>query len=560
VIRISTLIALARRDLTHELRGRRAWVFVLITFLLMAPVASAPRFDLEAARARRASPNRIIAVRGDVPADMLENPAIRAVDGRAHAVLEQPADGPLIVHSRWTPRTLREHLDSGDPVVALKQVYWNVPLPNRSALLALLSAAILTGAVSESIGGERTRRTLETLLTAAITRHELVGGKWLAWTAYGAGTATLAATAAILGGRLDAGIWLLPLPTVAGFTVALGMYLIRSVRDVISGATVSLRWMPTVLALSVAVSWWIGLRSPALGALVPLGGAILTSGGTWEGWAPPILATFSTLSSTAFLLHLTARDLAQETRGEQAPTPGWRGAVITGAVAALACWPALLGAMLWAPAGNYAITESLDPAPGVLASGIGLLLLAGIRALNTTDAGAELGLWRPEKSTAFAWAAATGIALALSASVAGLTPLPEIEWLAKCRFRLDAAVEPAWAGLGTAIVAIVGQELLFRGWLQKHAGPILATVVWVAVLHPLDPLHGALVGGSLAALTMLAGGSVLPALFARVVWSAIGGLALSPLAAALVGVGAVGCLIGFGRSNSPRAASATASG
>src|SRR6185295_15698155 len=85
-------------------------------------------------------------------------------------------DGPL-------PDDLRRGLDRnlGTPTV---QVRLTAPSLGavRPVFVLLLAISLLTGPMSESLPAERSERTLEVMLSSAITRVELVLGKWLAWT------------------------------------------------------------------------------------------------------------------------------------------------------------------------------------------------------------------------------------------------------------------------------------------------------------------------------------------------------------------------------------------
>ncbi len=552
-MRPRTLIAIARRDLSHELRGRRGYLLIGITLFLLLPITTAPKGGDGPQRRREwRPPTRTITVRGDIPERVLALDHIRPVPKNAYIDMMAEPGGPLVVRGQRIPPSLRNALDDGEPSVRFQRVWFNRSLPERSLFLGLISAAVLTGAVSESIGGERSRRTLETLLTAAITRWELVAGKWLAWAGYGAGSAMLCALFMVLTGRQEIGWWLLPLPTIAGSTVAVGMYVNRKVRDVVTGATVSLRWMPLVLSGTALLAWFVGNRIPLLGAAVPLGGALMAAGNMFEGALAPIVATVSTSLTTVLLLHGTARDLAQEVGEEDdGPNPFIVAAGAT-AIAALASWPALLAPMLWAPAGNYAVTESLNPASGVLAAGLGMLLLAAVRGLRSPYPRDEVGLHAPTRLDSWALGAFAGAVLALSASASGLVPLPETAALAEMRIRLAAASEPMWTGPVTALAVVLGQEMLFRGWIQKHAGPWLAILAWTLVMCPLDPVRGLLVGGVLSLVTYRCGGSLMPAFIARFVWAIPGSLGLlSPPLGLAVGVAGAAGLAWWTRPTPP---------
>jgi membrane protease YdiL (CAAX protease family) len=89
--------------------------------------------------------------------------------------------------------------------------------------------------------------------------------------------------------------------------------------------------------------------------------------------------------------------------------------------------------------------------------------------------------------------------------------------------RLQAALYPSWAGMAAASLAVLADELLFRGWLQREVGPGRALAVWTLVKTPLDPISGLLTGLVCAGATRL-GGGVWPAVLARLgwLWVAIG--------------------------------------
>ena len=65
------------------------------------------------------------------------------------------------------------------PAVRVENIPRDFAFPGRTMLFAMVSASTLTGAVANSIGGERSRKTLVVLLSAAISRAEIVAGKAL---------------------------------------------------------------------------------------------------------------------------------------------------------------------------------------------------------------------------------------------------------------------------------------------------------------------------------------------------------------------------------------------
>jgi membrane protease YdiL (CAAX protease family) len=125
-----------------------------------------------------------------------------------------------------------------------------------------------------------------------------------------------------------------------------------------------------------------------------------------------------------------------------------------------------------------------------------------------------MGIERPPVWT---WALAifSAVVLVVAMHLPGLSlgNLPEL--LTAAQGRLHAAVQPTAAGLTAALLAVTAQELVFRGWLQRLGGPIVAAVAFVLVITPLEPVYGAIVAVLFGGLTHLSKGSVLPALAAR---------------------------------------------
>ena len=471
----------------QELAGRRGLGLLVVTALLLGSVTLAPNRE----RDLRPTLAPGITVGGDAPPEVVELKGVAQVPvSEADLIFERAEDGTLLVQGTAIPKRVREALDHGTPAVERVRIRtpWN--WPGRSLLLALLATSAITGALSESVGGERSRNTLDALLTAAVTRWEVVLGKWLAWTAFGAGTGMLAALSAVALGRQPLGLWLLALPFVPASTVALGFAMNRQVRDVLTGATVSMRWLPVAVSSTALLAWQLGRTEPILGALIPLGGALIATGGTWEGWAPTLLACASSGLFAAGLLWLTVRDLGTD------PAPQSDRGILdaSGAItiAAIAWWTPVLAAQLWGPAGNPAITDAINPAVTVFTGAAGLALLAFVRMARGQPA--------PPLSAApvpLLVAAATGIALgAWAQTTAGLS-LSGDAWPVVHR-ELVAARVGTHAPVAVLLASVAAQELLFRGWLQRRAGVLGSVLAWTLVVCPTQPLIGVVVGLLLA--------------------------------------------------------------
>lgn len=513
-MRWARIVAVARRDLRIEFAGRRVPILPAVAAFLLLPIALTPPAP--------DSVQNLIRWRvwGDVPEAVLAVPHV--VLERAHDSLrfEAPSDdngGQWLLRGAAVPTEIREVMDAGDPQLEVHTLRREpIKLPARSLFLSLVSASILMGALSQSIPGERAAGTLATLLTAAITRTELVTGKWLAWGGFGAASAMLAVAAAVLRGAQPAGWWILAVPWVSLGTVAMGFFLVRRANDVIGGATVAIRMLPVALAVLGLLAWYLGSLEPYLGASVPIGGALLASGATWPGAGPTLWACASTALCTAAMLVATARDL--DTGEQLRREAGLAGALVVAAIATVAWWTPVLGALLWTAGGAPERTETVPMDAAITGGVLGLLLLVLVR-LSRDPQPARAAGWFPPP-TAIAWAGA-GVAAAALAAVAWI-PLPALPVdgiAALAAGRLDAAVQPGQAGLFVVVGAIVAQETLFRGWIRRQAGDAVAVVAFAVVCTPLDPLRGVAMGVVLAVLARVSGGSVVPGVLARLLWA-----------------------------------------
>ncbi len=508
MLRPRRVIAIARRDLVLELSGRRGLALPIVTTLLLGPLAGL-RLGRDPGDAQ--APPPAVRVSGDVPASLADAPGVTVVPAGGVELID---DGDALrVRGSDVPPALRRALDGPSPAVTVTVRSTPLVLPGRTLTLALVASSILTSAVSASIAGERGRKTLETLLASSATRHEIVIGKWAAWTGYGVLAASLASAGAIAAGRVDPGWWMLPLPLVPACTVALGLYLVRRAADLVGGATVSMRVLPAALGISGIAAWILGRTDPLLGAALPLGGALVAAGGTWAGPAPALIAAATTGLTTAWLLDRTARDLEQE--GAPRERFGvW--AFVQGSLFGAFAWNApVLGPLLWAAAGNPVLTAELPAAAGPLAGALALIAwVATAWARRATDPPPSAATWAGGLA-AFA-VVAVGAWLALGASDVWS---PAGAWAVDARARGAFGLNPD--PLPLAMVVILGQELYLRGWLHSRAGALAATVATPLVLTPADPLGGLILGVSAALGVRLSGGALAPVVLARllVAWA-----------------------------------------
>ncbi|MEZ4238867.1 MAG: ABC transporter permease subunit [Myxococcota bacterium] len=482
--RPSRIVAVARRDLAQELKGRQGLLLPGVLTLLLVPASTIP------------SPVRQLAdpladihvsVEGDVPEGVAEAEGV--VDPRKanlHLRFRQEPD-VLLVRGLVIPDAVREILDHGDPVVTVDYTPRGYALPGRTALLSLISASTLTGAVSQSIGGERSRKTLGVLLAAAITRSEIVLGKWLAWGGFGATAALVGAAGAILAGNVQPGWWVLPLPTVPLATVALGLWLVRRAGDVMAGSATALRVLPAALSILGVLAWVLGDSSKWVGAMVPLGGSLLAAGDMWAGPWLPLLASASTLAMAGAMLAATVRDLDESVDRSLGVDPTLVAAA-AGGLAALGWWLPVGAPALWAAAGNPRIVEGLDPNVGIAAGTAVFALLVGAVALRSTERAPQaLGMGRPTVR-GVGVGLVGGLALAGAAWAAGQVPPLVPGAFGAPRRRLPP--RPAAAGRrrhrgGGGVVPRLA---------HPADGRRACSVVWTLVRAPLDPALGLATG------------------------------------------------------------------
>ncbi|MCA9491438.1 MAG: ABC transporter permease subunit [Myxococcales bacterium] len=505
-MRPARIWAVARSDWAVELKGRQGLVLPFVMTTLLLPAASLPS-PLQRAAERWTDPT--YAVHGDVPAEVLALPDNRP-DAPNHVAFRRGEDGVLWVRAAVVPVEVRRVLDGDAPAVRVENIPRDFAFPGRTMLFAMVSASTLTGAVANSIGGERSRKTLVVLLSAAISRAEIVAGKALAWTAWGVGAACAAAGAAIAWGHVEAGYWLLPMVSVPFATVAIGMWLVRSAADVVAGTATTLRALPAALAIGAVAAFLLGEWDPLLGAAVPLGGALIAAGDTWPGILPPLVATASTVALALVALGGTVRDL-EESPEREPPELSFAVAMVATVIGAICWWLPVAGPLLWGPAGNPRMLEGLPVEAGTRAAAVCLLAVSAVRA-------ARSGFRRRVQAVTppWVWPAAVVVGL-LWPWLPTVTPTP-FEAAPLVAERLAFAADPPALVLG--VLALLAQEWMFRGWVQRAAGPVLATLSWTLVVCPLDPVRGLVGGGLLAALAYRGGPSA--SSLARAVALAVG--------------------------------------
>lgn len=484
--------AVAWRDLASVHAGRSRWGLPLLALGLLLPVGALP---LRLERPVK-DPTVELRVAGEIPAALAGQ---LVLDPAAPVRLE--GQDPVRVVARAIPGPLRGKLDTlGGPTVRVEPSPVKLRLPGRSLLVALLAISLLTGPLAESLPGERSRGTLEVLLTAAISRAELVAGKWLAWTMWGGGASLLAALGGLLSGAQAPGLWPLALPLVSGSAVALGLWLVRGAADVVGGAAIPMRVVPALAIGLAGLAWGLGLVHPWLGAAVPLGGALLVAGAVWTGPGPLVAAALGSGLGTAALLWRTAADI--DAQSSAARTTG-RGLVLA---AAGLWWLPVAGPGVWAVAGNPGFEP--DVPTGLAAGGLCLLLLASVASAREARA-PELGDWRGW------WTGAAGAALL----VAGSWGLGGLSWGGAAPVARLATGLGGADGIGLVAVAL-GQEWVFRDLLRRRLGDAGALAAWIAVVGLANPALGLWSGLVLGGLARRWGLGA--AMLASLGWAALG--------------------------------------
>jgi len=503
-VRPRRVLAIAARDLKNELKGRRGLLFPAVLAGMLVPSATIqppPMFT-------NLSSGTAIELTGKVPARVRAEFPLNDLPKARRLDFYRAPDGALVVRGGVIPNEMRPLLDDAGPTIRLERHGRPVRLPGRSLLFALLSASTLTGAIASSIGGERTAGTLTTLLTAAVSKTEIVVGKCLAWGGMGALASLLAAVVAILVGNVEAGWWLLPTVSVAPCTIAIGFWLMRRATDVVGGTTVVIRLLPAALGVFGLMAWGLGHWYPLLGAAVPLGGALVAAGATWSGPLPCLIATGSTGLFTYLLIIRTAQTLEDkptEPINDKNPVD-W---LVTTLLATAAVSGPLLGPLLWAPAGNSAVTAALPPSRGLITGAAGLLMILLIRVTRSRTQ--EIRVRRLD-GTAWLLMGIVSLTLGLSSGVLDVSLFDDVRLEgARERMRLlHSPSGPLWA-IATVVLT---QELFFRRVLRRDFGAPMSIVAHVLVLAPLHPLHGLVTSWMLVKLAQRTD-SVIPGFLAR---------------------------------------------
>lgn len=528
-MRIRRLLAVANLEIRSRSKGSEGLRFVGLALVLLLPAGLLPSpfegkirllyEDFRPGDLLPAPPSPVpgqtrIGVQGNIPSS-LRNFLVE--DRKAPVAVT--GNSPVIVLANEIPAGLRGVLATlegpGSPDV--RRFRSPIENPGRSLLLAILAMSLLAGPIAESLPGERARRTLEVLLSAGITRFELLGGKWLTWTMAATTTAWFSSALGCWRGLQEPGWWILGLPLFLGCAVALSLWLVRLADDVVGGTAAPMRVLPIVTSVTAIVAGVLSPGYPILAAAVPIGGPLLLAAALLTTPVQAAVASASAAVTVGLFLAATAKDLGQ---ADGAKGPHRFGALGLGLVATLLWWLILAGPGIWEAGGDLVVAG-----PGERAVFAGGLALAGcavaawardperiqsVRVLASTPA------WR------MAAAVLVGVLLAAGGPLRSLFASPP-SYLMPMLDRLhDGALPYAMLGSSPAIfvaalVSIAGQALLFRNVLPFRLGWMGSALVWAVAVCPLAP-WSALVA-SLALGILAARFGAVAALVAHLTWA-----------------------------------------
>ena len=517
VPRLRRLLSVARYERKIHMSGRPAlrMLAVAAALLLPAGVIPTPRIRPPVVPPISAPPPDDpsfvgpppppkIPAYGEVPASLSE----RFISAE-RAQIEFQGENPVIVRAIDLPTETRAALETLDGPVGLEHRNYVLPvrLPGRSLLIAILAISLLTGPLADALPGERARRTLEVLLTTGITRGELIGGKWFAWTMSASLTAAVAAALAIWRGVQEPGWWLFGLPLFIGSAVAFGLWLVRLVDDVVGGSAAPMRVLPVAAGAMAALSRAISGTSPLAAAAIPLGGPLLLAADLYTTPAEVAAASVSTAVFITAILAKTGRDL-DRVDTHSSPTR-WGAAGLTG-VATLLWWLTVAGPGVWGGGIGGVSTDLITPTShSMMVGGIALLACALIAIIREPSRGV-----RENDTPAVRHRVPPVVVIGLvGAILAASGPVPKLDLspvyssadLMLGRLR-EAAVPTAMytsvAIAACAVVSVFGQVVLFRSVVASRLGWITAAVLWSVAMSPWAPwttLAGSLALGALGA-------------------------------------------------------------
>lgn len=530
--RPSRLWAVARYEARSHMSGRHSLRLLGVAAALLLPAGlvptpklrlpQAPAVETPAASADNTifgpPPPSKVAVRGTIPAALASR-----LEAGEDSPFEIRGQNPVVVVTPYVTDELRAAMDTLDGPVAVeyRTVNFRLRAPGRSLLIAILAISLLTGPLADALPGERARRTLEVLLTAGITRSELIGGKWLAWTLSATATAAVSAGLACWRGVQAPGWWLAGLPLFVGSAVAFGLWLVRLVDDVVGGSAAPMRVLPVAAGTMAAVAYMVGRISPLAGAAVPLGGPLMVAADLFPGPGPALTALVGSAAFVAAALTVTGRDLD---RVDTSSSPTRWGALGLSAVATLLWWLTVAGAGVWSAGPDGVASSLVQPiARTMTVGGIALLACAAIAvARESARRGPSAASRLPSPATLLT-IVVVSVLLGASGGLPSLDAALPRPALATMLDRLREAAVPsapdgAAAALLAAAVSVLGQTFLFRGVVARRLGWIPASLLWCMAVSPWSPWAALPASLTLGAVALRGGWPA--ALFAHGVWVA----------------------------------------
>ncbi len=530
LLRIGRLLSVARYEVRNHMSGRPALKLLGVAAALLLPAGAIPT-----PRIRPPAPPPVV-VQADPdllgPPRPPKIPAIGEIpvaladrfEMADRANIELHGENPLIVRAVDLSPETRAALETLDGPKRFETRNFVLPgrLPGRSLLIAILAISLLTGPLADALPGERARRTLEVLLTAGITRGELIGGKWLAWTASATLTAFVAAGVACWRGVQAPGWWLLGLPMFIGSAVAFGLWLVRLVDDVVGGSAAPMRVLPVAAGAMAALSRAISGASPVAAAAIPLGGPLLIAADLYSSPGQIVAATVSTALFITAVLTKTGRELD---RIDTYSSPTRWGAAGLTAVAILLWWLTVGGPGVWGAGSGGVATDLITPTVhSMMVGGMALVSCALIALVREPQQ-------KPVERTRVRHRVAPVLVISLVAAVLGASgPLPKLDLspvlpavdLMLSRMR-DAAVPSTMylslAAAACAVMSVFGQVVLFRGVVATRLGWITASVLWCVAVSPWAPWSALAASLALGALAECYGWTA--AFLAQLVWSLV---------------------------------------
>lgn len=528
MVRPSRLLAVTRYELRTHMGGRPALRLLGVAVTLMLPIStlSFPRLGgPSATTAQEAAAPPKIAVRGHIPA-ALSDKFVQA----ENSPYELRGEHPVTVVGTSVGGDVRAALDGleGQRLLEIRNFPLIPRLPGRSLLIAILAVSLLTGPLAEALPGERARRTLEVLLTAGISRGELIGGKWLAWTGTAVLTAACASGVAYWRGLQPLGWWLAGIPLFIASAVAIGLWLVRLVDDVVGGSAAPMRVLPVAATAMAVVAGLVAKANPVAAAAVPLGGPLLVAADLFRSPAQALSATVGTVFFVTALLWRTGSELD---RVDTFSTPTRWGALGLCGIATTLWWLTVGGSAVWF-GGGPAASELVTPLPRAMTVGsLALLACALIAVARDSRRRAVPVLSMSPSGVKIVAPFLITLALALSG------PLPELDLPAGfptlhimlARIREGAVPSTMMGSLAATVAALTsvfGQSVLFRAVVAPRVGWVLASGLWAVAVCPLSPWSALLASGALGAMAERFG------------WRWALGAHLTWAAAASLGVGA----------------------